>query len=183
MGKIFFTSDLHFCHDRSFIYEPRGFKTVTEMNETIVKNWNSVVGTDDDVYVLGDLMLNDNDTGLKLIKSLKGRIHVIRGNHDTDSRMELYKSCYNIVEVCEGKFLKIGRQNYYLCHYPVITTNGDADKPLHAQTICLCGHSHVKDMFTDWDKGKIVHIEMDTNDCTPWEAEQLRLYIIAQNNK
>ena len=37
-----FTSDWHFCHDRAFIYEPRGFKNVYEMNETIIKNHNNV---------------------------------------------------------------------------------------------------------------------------------------------
>ena len=35
MSKIWFTSDLHFCHDRDFIYGPRGFKSVQEMNEAI----------------------------------------------------------------------------------------------------------------------------------------------------
>ena len=62
--SIFVTSDLHFCHDRDFLYEPRGFKSVHEMNEAIVKNWNSIIQPEDDVYVLGDLMLNDNDRGL-----------------------------------------------------------------------------------------------------------------------
>ena len=30
---IYLTSDWHFCHDQSFLYEPRGFKNVDEMNE------------------------------------------------------------------------------------------------------------------------------------------------------
>ena len=50
---IFLTSDLHFNHDREFVWKVRGFTSVQEMNETIVKNWNSVVNPDDDVYVLG----------------------------------------------------------------------------------------------------------------------------------
>ena len=38
MGKIFFTSDLHWLHNRSFIYSPRGYKSVAEMNEA-AKNY------------------------------------------------------------------------------------------------------------------------------------------------
>ena len=95
---IYFTSDLHFCHQRDFLYAPRGFNSAEEMNSAVVANWNSLITDDDDVYVLGDLMLNDNDTGLQLIKQLKGKIHIVYGNHDTDARIELYKNCENIVE-------------------------------------------------------------------------------------
>ena len=38
---IWLTSDLHFCHDRYFIYEPRGFENIEDMNETIVNNIRS----------------------------------------------------------------------------------------------------------------------------------------------
>lgn len=59
MSKIWFTSDTHFCHDRGFLYEPRGFTNVEDMNEAIVQRWNSVVAPEDTVYHLGDAMLND----------------------------------------------------------------------------------------------------------------------------
>ena len=54
MNKIWFTSDLHFCHDREFIYGPRGFKSVHEMNDAIIKNFNDTVAWDDDLFILGD---------------------------------------------------------------------------------------------------------------------------------
>ena len=56
--EIFFTADTHFCHGKSFLYEPRGFTNVNEMNETIVERWNSVVKPEDEVYHLGDFALN-----------------------------------------------------------------------------------------------------------------------------
>jgi calcineurin-like phosphoesterase family protein len=61
------------------------------MNDEIVRRWNEVVAPDDDVYHLGDVMLNDNDLGLKLLKSLKGNIHIVLGNHDTEKRIKLYE--------------------------------------------------------------------------------------------
>ena len=57
---IYFTSDWHFFHNKFFIYEPRGFSSVEEMNEAIIKNHNKVVKEEDTIYCLGDCMLNDN---------------------------------------------------------------------------------------------------------------------------
>ncbi len=99
MSNIWLTSDLHLCHDREFIYKPRGFENVSDMNHAIASRWNERVKPEDDVYLLGDVMLNDNITGLGLLKSLNGKIHIIIGNHDTASRIELYKTCWNVVEV------------------------------------------------------------------------------------
>lgn len=164
---IWFTSDLHFGHDKPFIYEPRGFKNVHDMNAAIVSNWNAIVQPDDDVYVLGDLMLNDNEAGLKLIHQLKGNIHIILGNHDTDSRVELYSSCYNVCSIEYATVLKYNGYRFYLSHYPTIATNYDQDKPLKRQTINLCGHTHAVDALSDITKGLIYHCELDAHDCRP----------------
>lgn len=165
---IYVTSDWHFCHSRDFIWKPRGFNSEWEMNEAIIKRHNAIVRPEDDVYCLGDVMLNNNEEGLKCLKQLKGNIHIIRGNHDTEVRMDLYNQCYNVVEICEGKFLKYGNYSFYLSHYPCLCSNFDDNKPLKARMIALCGHSHTKDPFADWDKGIIFHTEMDTNNCEPW---------------
>ena len=163
MDKIYFTSDLHFCHDKDFVWAPRGFSSVHEMNQTIIENWNNTVNANDTIYVLGDLMLKDDEMGIKFIKSLKGNIHVIRGNHDSNNRMLLYNSCYNIVDMNEGQFFKYEGYNFFLSHYPCLCANGDIDKPLKARTISLCGHSHITNPFADWDKGLIYHCELDAH--------------------
>lgn len=172
-NKIYLTSDLHLMHQRPFLYEPRGFSSVYEMNDAIVNNWNSIINMEDHVYVLGDLMLNDNEGGLRLLKQLKGHIHIVRGNHDSNSRMGLYSTCYNVVEITEGQFLNYKNYHFYLSHYPCICSNWDYDKPLKARCISLCGHSHVKDPFADWDKGLIYHVELDTNNCYPWLIDNI----------
>ena len=40
---IWFSSDLHFNHDKDFCYGPRGFQSIEEMNTEIIKRWNSPV--------------------------------------------------------------------------------------------------------------------------------------------
>ena len=168
MSAIYLTSDTHFGHDKPFLYEPRGFKNIYEHDKQIIKNWNEIVQSEDNVFHLGDVMLGDNDYGLSCLKQLKGNIHIIRGNHCTNTRMELYRTCQNVVEICEGKFLRYKKYHFYLSHYPCITSNYDADKPLKIRTISLCGHSHTNDKFQDMDKGLIFHIELDTNNNKPW---------------
>ena len=170
---IYFTSDLHFSHNKEFLYGPRGFSSEGEMNEAIIENWNSVVTSEDDVYILGDLMLSNNDEGLKCIKQLKGKLHIVRGNHDTDNRMELYRNCWNVIEISEGKFFRYGKCHFYLSHYPCLTSNWDENKPLYTRIINLCGHTHTQDKFADFDKGLIYHVELDAHDCKPVNIEQI----------
>ncbi len=137
------------------------------MNETIVKNWNSVVDPGDDVYLLGDVMLNDNARGIQILKSLKGDIHIVCGNHDSNERIKLYESCWNVVEVEMAIRLKYNKYHFFLSHYPTLCENHDDGKELKKRTINLCGHTHTKDPFADWDKGLIYHVELDAHNNYP----------------
>ncbi len=174
-NKLWITSDLHFCHDRDFIWGPRGFKSVEEMNTAIVKNWNAVVGKEDHVIVLGDLMLNNNEKGLYLLKQLNGTLHLIRGNHDSDTRVKEYIKCHNVWEMSVpcADVIKYKEYQFYLSHYPTLTANCDERKPLDKQVINLCGHLHTPDKFIDMDKGNIYHCELDAHNNTPVCIDQI----------
>lgn len=173
MSNIYVTSDTHFGHSKNFLYEPRGFKNIYDHDNTIIKNWNEIVQPEDDVYLLGDVMLNDNDYGLSCLKQLNGRIHIIRGNHCTNTRIALYNNCSNVVEVCDAKWLKVGKQSFFLSHYPCLTGNHDEGEPLNRKIVNLCGHSHCQDNFADFDKGLIFHCELDTNNCYPLSIDEI----------
>lgn len=156
---------------KNFCGGPRGFNSTFENSQTIVAHYNEVVSNEDDVYCLGDCMLNDNDYGLEMIKSLKGKIHIIRGNHDNDTRIELYKTLPNVVEVCEAKTIKVGKQHYFLCHYPTFTANYD-DKPYHNHMINLFGHTHQQSNFFN-DNPFMYHVGVDSHNCYPVSIEQI----------
>lgn len=171
---IWITSDLHFYHNQPFLYEPRGFKNVYEMNLGIVSRINSVVDDNDDLWILGDLMLNNTDEGIELMKKLKGHLHIVYGNHDTDARIKRYQeelpnaTCHGF-----GARLRYGKYHFYLSHYPTLMSNFDAEEPLAKQIINLCGHSHTQNWNYDLDKGLIFHVELDTNDCYPWNLDDI----------
>ena len=63
---IYFSSDLHLNHNKPFLYEPRGFKDIYEMNEAIINNFHKIITPEDDLYLLGDTMLGNLEAGLHL---------------------------------------------------------------------------------------------------------------------
>lgn len=162
---VWLTSDWHFCHDRGFIYEPRGFKTVEEANETILQNHNALVKPDDEVFVLGDLMLNDNERGLDYISRMNGHLHIIRGNHDTTSRLIFYKQLPNVVSLNAADFLRYKSYNFYLSHFPCLTGNLEKES-LKQTTIGLFGHTHQKEKFYQGIP-YMFHVGVDSNDNKP----------------
>lgn len=172
MSDIYFTSDLHFGHAREFLWGPRGFESVYENDITIVKNWNEIVQPEDDVYVLGDLMLGDNNLGLWNIKQLNGNIHVVRGNHDTNTRMELYNKCYNIVEITEGQFFNWNGYHFYLNHYPTFTSNLEKSDEVKKHIINLFGHTHQKTNFYN-DIPFMYHVGVDSHNCKPVKIQDI----------
>ena len=169
---IFVTSDLHLGHNKSFIYKERGFETVEEMNAEIIRRWNSVVGEEDDVFVLGDLVMGSLEN-LRLLEELNGRIHIVRGNHCTNTRWDFYQNLPNVVEVDNSLYLSYDGYKFYLSHYPTITTRTDVRKPLKKCLVNLCGHTHTKDPFEDWGIGMIYHCEVDAHNCTPVPIEKI----------
>lgn len=165
MSEIWLSSDYHFQHNREFIYKPRGFENVDEMNEIIIANHNNIVGDDDDVYLLGDLMLGGPDkmeTGLEMIRALNGRLHLVRGNHDTDKRWEAYGKLPNVVEQQNAIYLNYHKYHFYMSHYPTITSNLEKEN-LHQCTINLYGHTHQHDSNFYMDIPYIYHVGLDSH--------------------
>ena len=165
MGKIWLTSDLHLCHDKEFIYKPRGFHSVDEMNEQIIKNFNEVVDWDDDLFILGDCFLNNNEEGMSYMQRIPGKKHIIWGNHDVATRQALMWGDFDCLGY--GDILTYRGYHFYLSHYPTLTSNYDEHKPLKRRVISLCGHVHTQNKFIDMDKGLIYHVELDAHQNKP----------------
>jgi calcineurin-like phosphoesterase family protein len=86
MTNTFYISDTHFGHRNIIDFKRndgtplRDFKSVEEMDECMVYNWNSTVKPNDTVYHLGDVVINRKS--LQILNRLIGRKVLIRGNHD-----------------------------------------------------------------------------------------------------
>lgn len=112
-------------------------------------------------------MLNDNASGIANLRRLNGHKIIILGNHDTATREVLYENLWNTEIIGYASPFRHKGYNFFLTHYPCLVGNYDADKPLQHRTISLCGHSHTKDRWKDFDKGLIYHVELDAHDNKP----------------
>lgn len=77
-------SDLHFGHTNILGFQPdtRPFKTIEEMNESYIEEWNDSVAPDDTVFFLGDFAFLNAKAATNIARRLKGIKVLIPGNHD-----------------------------------------------------------------------------------------------------
>lgn len=183
---IYLTSDWHFNHNKDFIYKPRFFDSIQEMNESIIKRHNATVSAHDIVYVLGDLCLGGSDESIlkenkKMISSLNGQLKVILGNHDTTKRIQMYNECPNIEVIGYADMLTYDKHHFYLSHYPSFTSNLDDDKSLKQRVINLFGHTHSYKLFFEGNH-TMVNVAADAWNCYPTSIDMILETIYTREN-
>lgn len=136
----YYIADLHFGHENLLHYmDRRPFSTTSEMNETIISRWNEKVGKRDEVYILGDLSLLDTDATNDITRRLKGKLHLILGNHDAVAKKPRFDTT-RFVWIHDYREITDEKRNVVLSHYPMICYNRQYD-PRH-ETYMLYGHVH-----------------------------------------
>lgn len=143
MSKIFLTSDTHFFHKNILKYCDRPFNSIEEMNTAIINKWNLKVGSNDEIYHLGDFAFGGIEKILSILEILNGRIRIVPGNHDT--KLIKYWKNLNTQERTQKSFellppiytLNIGTKAIILSHYPIESWAWKESGSIH-----LHGHSH-----------------------------------------
>lgn len=126
----FITADPHFGHENVIKFCPltRGqFRDAEEMNESIIKQWNEVVSDRDVVYLLGDISMKMKKEDVwHLLSRLRGRLVIVRGNHDPTNLISYLKA--NNYRYGKGQKFELhdvglmvveNGKEYYLTHYPI----------------------------------------------------------------
>ena len=84
--STYFIGDTHFYDKDIILFENRPFASTSQMNEYIIKQWNSVATNEDKVIVVGDFIdfkeCSEEQALDDVINRLKGQILLIAGNHD-----------------------------------------------------------------------------------------------------
>lgn len=163
---IYLSSDLHLGHDKDFIWKNRGFSSVEEMNEEIVKRFNEILTEDDRLYLLGDCCMGPNDISMPYLEKIKGHKYLIIGNHDTVNKIMEYKN-RNIFEDIEfGDRIKYKKKMFELSHRPMLMGNGSNEKIWN-----LHGHTHQLHAF---DSVPLCYnVGVDAHDCYPISIEKI----------
>lgn len=112
--KVWLVSDTHFDHTAIIRYCHRPFKSVREMNATLIRNWNRVVAPDDLVYFVGDMSFgrHSRKAGYWLSR-LNGRKVFIRGSHDRGIRR-----IGSILKIANREIIQVEGIAFLLIHDP-----------------------------------------------------------------
>jgi calcineurin-like phosphoesterase family protein len=147
-----FTADLHLLHknilnycNRPWAIDARNPTTeeAREMTRALVRNWNEVVKSEDDVYDLGDLAYAcDYEDALQWIRQLKGRHHFIEGNHDRNYATRRYREAPSLFTSFYSSGyveVEVQGQAIVLCHYAMREWHHALRGVWH-----LFGHTHAE---------------------------------------
>ena len=136
--KLFFSSDLHFGHFNVCRYCHRPFSSRSEMDNTLIENWNSVVPEDGIVVCCGDFMLphkGDFKEYKKYLKKLNGTVYLTSGNHDRIENGEYEIDGIKKLIVREKMMIMVDGVEIYVEHYPCTAFNGDFQVFGHIHTL------------------------------------------------
>lgn len=158
--STFFISDLHFGHLNMAI--KRGFTTVEEHDNHIIKCWNRVVHKKDTVYLLGDITM-ERDTYSFYLPQLKGYKKVVSGNHDKPQHVSSLLRYVN--SVCSSFYVKNKEfGNFILSHIPIHPTELS-----YRYGTNIHGHVHEKTL----EDSRYINVSCEVIDFTPQTLEQL----------
>lgn len=178
--KLFFTADTHFNHTNILKFCNRPFNSVEQMNETLIDNWNRVVGKDDTVFHLGDFCLGGAAEWTKLLDRLNGKIYLILGNHDLKNIRQGFIQRFEHVAL--QMFITVDKQKIYLSHYPFLCFEGS-----YKDVWQLFGHVHTRKNNTGIDAERLQYlyptqydVGVDNNDFKPVSFNEVKEIIDRQ---
>jgi metallophosphoesterase len=135
---IYYILDTHFRNQDIFDKCKRPFKSLDEMESTVISKWNNKVNDVDVVYVLGDVAKDDDVSAIQIFNKLKGHKHLIVGNHDhlileEIRKLKIFESV-KLIDLIMDKDRKV-----CICHYPLMDW-----MEFNREGILVYGHIHNK---------------------------------------
>ena len=165
----YFTSDQHFGHFNIIRLSHRPFASLDEMNETMIARWNDKVRDEDTVYVLGDLFFRAA-TVEPILRRLKGRKHLVLGNHDHSWTEKVSMGDY-FESVQTLKEITMDGMPVTLCHYPMLSY------PQARRGYMIYGHIHNNTGDDYWPlimrRGRMLNAGVDVNGFAPVTFDEM----------
>jgi len=187
--NIFFTSDTHFGHKNILKYCDRGFSNVDDMNEELIRRWNSVVKPNDIVFHLGDIAMNCAvSKTINILNRLNGIKYLIIGNHDWEFICkESIQNCFHYIT--PKMRIRINNQLIILNHEPLLCYEGSFNE-LPKMSWQLFGHVHSGEQQTTGKDLERLHVcfpgqydvGVDNNNYTPISFDEVKKIINQQYN-
>lgn len=144
-SRTWIIADTHFGH--RLMAQARGYVSVRDHDEDLIKRWNSVVCSKDVVWHLGDVLFGTQ--GFALLARLQGTKKLIMGNHDrypVERYAEHFSKVHGVAQVGQCVF----------SHCPVVKQSYRFKANVH-------GHMHERRIRDPW----YVCVSCEQQDCTP----------------
>ena len=171
--KLFLTSDSHLGHFNICKYCHRPFQSRSEMDQTLIKNWNEVVPEDGIVVHCGDFMLPHNEDIKeynRYLNQLHGRVLLLRGNHDIAS---LDWVSDKLIAVRDQAMIVVDGVKIFAQHYPCAAFNGDYHVYGHIHTLADGSCYGIDGDVTKVMRKNTYDVGVDQNGYTPVSYWQL----------
>ena len=171
--KLFFCSDSHYGHFHICKYCHRPFQSRSDMDQTLIKNWNAVVPEDGIVVHCGDFMLPHNEDIKeynKYLNQLHGRVLLLRGNHD---RASLDWVSDKLIAVRDQAMIVVDGVKIFAQHYPCAAFNGDYHVYGHIHTLADGTCYGIDGDVTKMMRKNTYDVGVDQNGYTPVSYWQL----------
>lgn len=171
--KLFFCSDSHYGHYNICKYCHRPFQSRSDMDQTLIKNWNAVVPEDGIVVHCGDFMLPHNEDIKeynKYLNQLHGRVLLLRGNHD---RASLDWVSDKLIAVRDQAMIVVDGVKIFAQHYPCAAFNGDYHVYGHIHTLADGTCYGIDGDVTKMMRKNTYDVGVDQNGYTPVSYWQL----------
>lgn len=148
--KVFFTADTHFGDCKALKLSNRPYESVAEMDEDMIRLWNSTVPKDGIVFHLGDFGFGSYRRGMEILFSLNGRKHLVLGNHDLQTICRGHVGQFS--SVSQQMILNVSGQRVLLNHCPLLCYPSDVSMWQ------LFGHVHSGHLSSGYDLPRLNHL-------------------------
>lgn len=132
----YYIADTHFDHKNIIAFDNRPFFTLTEMNNTLIENWNNKVSKTDTVFILGDFCWSKEDRWIEILSQLQGSKVLIQGNHDLKQMSATLK--HKFQDIVAYKEITDNGRKVIMSHYPIPFYKSDYNNKVYH----LYGHVH-----------------------------------------
>ncbi|MDD1686871.1 hypothetical protein [Methanoregula sp.] len=163
-SSFFLVSDTHFDHKNIIEYCNRPFSSLEQMNQTILKNWNSIIKNNETVFFLGDMAWGKKHRPISYwLAQLNGTIQFIIGpSHDEPRPPNSYDSVV----------LNYRNRDFLLVHNP-----HDPDRiPKDWSEWIIHGHKHNNSMgkypFINGEN-KTINVSVELTGYKPVSIDQI----------
>ena len=140
----FYIGDCHFFHaNLNKKMDNRGFESVEEMKEYMIKKWNERAKRNDEIVITGDFSIGNATETEEILKRLKGKKYLVEGNHDKFVKDPKFDRDL-FVKIVPSLEINDEKRKVIACHYPVFCYNGQnrINENGDPKSYMLYGHVH-----------------------------------------